>query len=444
MTMPRRGPAGGRRSAREPITAPVWAPIMGSIMGPINVSLTAPLMAGILAAAIAAGCGAPDEHPPGPGAGDAGGRGASDSAPRPSAPRPSAPRASAPPPTPPTVGLDSALLEAAVERAAALPRLRTLIIARHGETQVERHFRGPALDAPANVKSVSKSVLSALVGIAIAEGYLEGVGQPVAPFFQRYLTADDDQRKQDITVGHLLSMQSGLERTSGANYGRWVSSPNWVRYAITRPMVADPGKTRLYSTGNSHLLSAVLTQATGRSTLAFGRQYLAEPLGIRLPSWLADPQGIYFGGNEMRLTPRAMLRFGELYRNGGRHDGRQIVPEAWVRQSLEPRASSRWTGDGYGYGWFLTRVRGHDMFYAWGYGGQFIFIIPALELTVVTTSDPDVAREREHTREVRRLLAEWIVPAAEAGAGTLYTRTRNAVHADDVPLATSDPTRYQP
>lgn len=321
-----------------------------------------------------------------------------------------------PAPPAPTVGMDSALLAAAFEYAATLPRLRTLIVARHGETQAERRFRGPALDAPANVKSVSKSVLSAMVGIAIEEGWLEGVDQPIAPFFDAYLGADDDPRKRDITVGHLLSMRSGLERTSGSNYGRWVTSPNWVRHAITRPMVADPGGTRIYSTGNSHLLSAVLTRAAGQSTLAFAREHLAQPLGVALPPWLADPQGIYFGGNEMRLTPRAMLRFGELYRNGGRHEGQQIVPEAWVRQSLEPRGTSRWTGEGYGYGWFLSEVRGHAMFYAWGYGGQFIFVIPALELTVVTTSDPDVQREREHTRSVRRLVAEWIVPAAEAGA----------------------------
>ncbi len=317
-----------------------------------------------------------------------------------------------------TVGLDSLRLEAALEQAAALPRLRTLIIARHGEVKAERHFRGPGLDAPANTKSVSKSVLSALVGIAIAEGYLEGVNQTVAPFFEQYLGAEDDPRRRAITVGHLLSMQSGLERTSGSNYGAWVASRNWVRYAITRPMVSEPGTARDYSTGNTHLLSAILTQATGQSTLAFGRERLAEPLGIRMPPWMTDPQGIYFGGNEMLLSPRAMLRFGELYRNGGRHEGRQIVPEAWIEESLTPRAASRWTNEGYGYGWFVARVRGHRMFYAWGYGGQFIFVLPELELTVVTTSDPDVARERDHLRGVRRLLADWIVPAAEVGAVT--------------------------
>lgn len=316
-----------------------------------------------------------------------------------------------------TVGLDSARMAAALEQAAALPRLRTLLVARHGEVALERRFRGPGLDEPANVKSVSKSVLSALVGIAIDEGHLDGVDQPVAPFFARYLEPDADRRKQSITVGHLLSMQSGLERTSGANYGRWVTSRNWVSYAITRPMVADPGTERLYSTGNSHLLSAVLTEATGQSTLVYARERLGEPLGIAVPAWMRDPQGIYFGGNEMRLTPRAMLRFGELYRNGGRHQGRQVVPEAWVHASLTPRANSRWTGDGYGYGWFTGQVRGHPMVYAWGYGGQFIFVVPDLELTVVTTSDPDVARERDHTRSIRLLLRDWIVPAAEVGSG---------------------------
>jgi CubicO group peptidase (beta-lactamase class C family) len=314
-----------------------------------------------------------------------------------------------------TMGLDSVRLNRALEAAEALPRLRTLIVARHGAVEAERHFRGPGLDEPANIKSVSKSVLSALVGIAIAEGRIEGVDQTVAPFFEQYLAGDGDPGKRDITVGHLLSMQSGLDRTSGSNYGAWVTSRNWVQYAITRPMVAEPGEQRIYSTGNSHLLSAVLTQATGESTWAYARSRLGDPLGITIPRWMADPQGIYFGGNEMRMSARALLRFGELYRNGGRHDGVQVVPEEWVAESLEPRASSRWTGDGYGYGWFLTDVHGHGMFYAWGYGGQFIFVVPDLELTVVTTSDPDVARERDHTRAVRRLVADLIVPAAQAG-----------------------------
>jgi CubicO group peptidase (beta-lactamase class C family) len=316
-----------------------------------------------------------------------------------------------------TFGVDSALLAEAVRQGEALPRLRTLLVARHGELQLERHFRGPALTTPANVKSVSKSVLSAVVGIALEEGHLDDVAQPVAPFFRSHIPAVGDDARARITVGHLLSMQSGLESTSGRNYGAWVTSRDWVRHAITRPVVAEPGTSRIYSTGNSHLLAAVVTRATGENLWSYTRSRLAAPLGISLPRWVADPQGIYFGGNEMRMTPRAMLAFGELYRNRGRHDGRQVVPEWWVQASLTPQTAARRSGEGYGYGWFISSVRGHPMFYAWGYGGQFIFVVPDLELTVVTTSDPDVAREGEHIRAVRQLLNSYIVPAAQRGAG---------------------------
>jgi CubicO group peptidase (beta-lactamase class C family) len=313
----------------------------------------------------------------------------------------------------PTRGLEPAGAERAYARAAELPRLRCLLVARHGRILRERCSRGPGPGAPANVKSVSKSIVSALVGIAVAEGRLRGPEQPIAPFFADELRGDP--RKAGITVGHLLSMQSGLERTSGGNYGRWVASRNWVRDALARPLVAEPGGPMLYSTGNTHLLSALLTEATGESTWAYARTRLFAPLEVQLPRWPTDPQGIYFGGNEMRLAPRGMVRFGELYRNGGRHGDRQVVPEAWVRASLEPRTRSPWSGHDYGYGWFLAEAGGVPLFYAWGYGGQFIFVLPSLEMTVVTTSDADAERDRGHLTGIRALLAEELVPAARAG-----------------------------
>jgi CubicO group peptidase (beta-lactamase class C family) len=316
---------------------------------------------------------------------------------------------------PQSLGMDSTLLAAAFDNASELPRLHCLVVARHGEVEGERCYRGPGLNAVANVKSVSKSIVSALVGIAIAEGALEGVNQPVAPFFSSHLSVETDPRKQRITLAHLLSMQSGLERTSGGNYGAWVTSPNWVRYAITRPMVAEPGTRMLYSTGNSHLLSAILHEATGSTMLAYARSRLFEPLGVTLRPWTADPQGIYFGGNEMRLTPAAMLRFGELYRNGGRYEGRQIVPESWIRESLTPRTRSPWSGEAYGYGWFLAQARGHAMFFAWGYGGQFIFVVPDLELTIVTTSDATASRNGRHLDAIHDIVRDVLVPAAETG-----------------------------
>jgi CubicO group peptidase (beta-lactamase class C family) len=326
-----------------------------------------------------------------------------------------APPAGAAAPLAPTRGLDRALLDSAYAQAARLPRLRSLLVARDGEILAERYFRGAAAERPANVKSVSKSIVSALVGIAVAEGHLRGPEQPIAPFFPEQLGRDADPRKRAITLGNLLSMQAGLEGTSFGGYGAWVGSRDWVRSALARPMADEPGGRMIYSTGNTHLLSAILTRATGRSTWAYAQGALAEPLGIRLPRWPTDPQGIYFGGNEMRLTPRAMVRFGELYRNGGRHGRRQVVPEAWVRASLVPRTRSPWSGDEYGYGWWLSTAGGHPMFYAWGYGGQFIFVVPELRLTVVTTSEPDLPREGGHLEEIRRILRTLIVPAAEEG-----------------------------
>ena len=144
----------------------------------------------------------------------------------------------------------------------------------------------------------------------------------------------------------------------------------------------------LYSTGSSHLLSAVLTRASGRSTLALARDWLGVPLGVVIPLWPTDPQGIYFGGNDMLLSPRALLRFGETYRQGGVFAGRRVLPERWVRESWVARARSPFTGHAYGYGWFLAEVLGHPVRYAWGYGGQMLHLVPSLGLTVVMTSDP--------------------------------------------------------
>jgi CubicO group peptidase (beta-lactamase class C family) len=302
-------------------------------------------------------------------------------------------------------------LEAALEQAAQLPRLQAMIVAQHGAIVAERRFRGPGLDQPCEIKSVSKSIISALVGIAIERGKLRGVDQPIAPFFARALRGPHGPRIDRITIGQLLSMQSGLVRTSGPEYARWVSSKNWIEYILRAPLLADPGGPMIYSTGNTHLLSAILTQATGQSTFAFARDALFKPLGIALASWTRDPQGIFMGGNQMQLSAHALLRFGELYRNRGEYQGRALIPAAWIDASWAARTRSIFSGQAYGYGWFASEVAGHALHYAWGYGGQFIFIVPDLELTVVTTSVSSGPRDFDHLGEIFRIFTEVIVPA---------------------------------
>lgn len=340
-----------------------------------------------------------------------------DTAPGEQASRAHEPRAGAAPAAPPTFGLDSTRLAGVLTRADTLARLRSLLVARRGSLHVERYVRGAQEGEAVNIKSASKSVLSALVGCAIAEGHLRGPDQPVAPFFEPYLGAEADSSKRAITVGDLLSMRAGLESTSGSGYGAWVTSDNWVRYALERPMVAAPGGRMIYSTGTSHLLSAVLTEATGQSTWRYAQRCLAEPLGIQVPHWQQDPQGVYFGGNEMRLTPRALVRLGELYRGDGVYEEQRVLPAAWVQTSLEPRARSPWSGYRYGYGWWLKEARGYDVFFAWGYGGQYVFVVPELALTVAMTSNPaPEARSGDYLDILHALLDDGLIPAAARGA----------------------------
>jgi CubicO group peptidase (beta-lactamase class C family) len=304
----------------------------------------------------------------------------------------------------------------AITVAGSMPRLYSILVSWHGELQLEKYFNNSGPDKLVNIKSVSKSIVSALVGIAIAQGTLQ-IDQTIDAYFNELLKADEDKRKAQITIADLLSMQSGLETTSNRNYGAWTKSRDWTGYALKQPMTSPAGIIMQYSTGNTHLLSAIITQATGKNTLQFAREVLSEPMGFHLPPWPRDPQGIYFGGNDMEMTARQMLMFGQLYLNEGQYNGKQIVPAEWVKQSLLKHARSlREHGRYYGYGWWIRNMAGYDVAYAWGYGGQFIILVPDLELVVVATSSstPDNNR-RGHRREVQDLVESLIIPAvAEA------------------------------
>lgn len=305
---------------------------------------------------------------------------------------------------------DTAQLAAAFDRAKDMPRLRSLLVQWKGEILRERYYGGTTRATRANIKSASKSIVSALIGIAIARGHIRGVEQTIAELLPTE-TRGLDSVKRAITVGELLSMRGGLQSTSFDNYGAWVTSRNWVDYALRQPIVADPGGPMIYSTGNTHLLSAILTRSTKMSTYRFAERHFARPLGIALRPWQTDPQGIFFGGNDMYLTPRDMLKVGTLYLNGGAVNGRQLVPRAWIDSSFAPRTTSPFNGNQYGYGWWTRRAQGYDVRYAWGYGGQFIFIVPELQLVVVATSDSDAQREGGHTWALHALLEQEIVPA---------------------------------
>lgn len=302
------------------------------------------------------------------------------------------------------------------QQAGTLPRLHSLLISHDNEVIFEQYYAGRTASQPANMKSASKSVISALVGIAIDKGYISSIDEPVASFFPEYSNTESPEQWQALTLEHLLTMQAGLQSTSGRNYGSWVVSDNWVETALTRPFVAEPGSNMIYSTGSTHILSAILTRATGISTREFAQQYLASPMGFRMAYWSQDPQGIYFGGNDMEITPRQMLAFGELYLNNGRYNNEQIVPPEWVAQSHQAHAvSPRGQGRFYGYGWWLREMAGIIVPLAWGYGGQLILVVEEFDLVIVATSESAPGGGRSgHLRQLYGFMENNILAPLQA------------------------------
>jgi len=278
------------------------------------------------------------------------------------------------------------LVDFALE-ASDIERLHSVVVSSSGDVVLSKAFRGPALDSAVNVKSVSKSLVSSLVGAALQHGAFESVKQTLGELVPELIPKGSDSRVAKISIEDLLTMRAGLEPVSGAAYGGWVSSDNWIKYALSRPFVAEPGTDMLYSTGNTHVLGAVLTSWTSKNLHSLANSWLGKPLGIEFEPWQRDPQGYYLGGNQMALAPKQLVKVGELYLAGGHVNGKQILPAQWVEQSFTARTRSPLSGDGYGYGWFKRNLGGVTSAYALGYGGQVMYVVPERELVVAIMSD---------------------------------------------------------
>lgn len=309
--------------------------------------------------------------------------------------------------TPPPPDLPLVHLDEMKERVAAVPRLSSFVLYSNGEILAEHYGRGMHARRTINVKSASKSVLSALVGLAIREGYIEGLDDPVSRYLPRYFPAEE------LTVRHLLTMSSGYRSTSFRNYGAWVTSRDWVGYVLRSHPEAPPGTRMRYSTGDTHVLAAVLTEATGMPLARFADRYLFRPLNTRVGGWDRDPQGYYFGGNNMALSPQGLLSFGQLYLYDGVYNGQRILDSAWVANSLTPwfeGTSFNQRRHDYGFLWWHNTFAEHQAWFAWGYGGQYVFVIPELEAVAVFTGDPDT-RAPGGSNRIYEVLEESVIPA---------------------------------
>jgi CubicO group peptidase (beta-lactamase class C family) len=295
-------------------------------------------------------------------------------------------------------GVDTTRLAAVFRYVATDPSFENaygLLMLRQGELIAEGYFRGYEASRRNNVKSVTKSVLSLLVGIAIEQGHIRGVDQSIEDFFPEYIADDGDVRKRAITVHDLLTMQAGLTWREhlpwfGLDWdpARMYRARDPVRYVLGQAMEDEPGQRFRYSTGTSQLLAAVLWKATGRKPQEYAAEYLLGPLGVDHIEWSAGRDGVNHGGVGLRLTPREMAKIGQLVLQRGDWEGRQLVAESWIAESTRGHAIFGYSDGPYGYHWWV-RPNG---FTAQGARGQYIYIAPEAELVVVVAAAAESPR----------------------------------------------------
>ena len=262
-----------------------------------------------------------------------------------------------------------------------------------------------------NIYSCTKSISSALIGIAIDKGYIKNINQPVIDFFPKYATKNLHDDKKIITLKHLLTMTSGLDCKDSYLYkwlGLWKmkQSKDWIKFMIDLPMAEEPGTRFEYCNGVSFLLSAILQNQTGENALAFAKKNLLGPLGITNVRWPSNPQGITIGYGQLQMLPRDMAKFGFLYLNNGVWDSQQIISSQWIKKSTRKHIDATLL-PGYGYQWWIVNP---DIYTAIGHQGQFIMVVPKKNLLAVFTSS--LAKEDFYTP--LGLLASYIVPAVKS------------------------------
>ena len=312
--------------------------------------------------------------------------------------------------TPEAQGMRSDMLADMLERIRWNEyRIHSVSIVRNGRLVLDAYFNSWPKGRRHAIYSVTKSVMSALIGIAIDKRFIAGVDTPILGFFPDRTIANVDPRKRAITLEHLLTMTTGLRcrdsyRYGWAGYMQMRSSPDWTQHVLDLPMAAAPGKTFEYCNGASFLLSAILAKATGSSTFAFAREHLFAPLGITNASWSASSRKIHDGCCGLSITPHAMAKIGWLFINNGRWNGRQVISAAWVKRATRRHVDAP-GNDHYGYQWWRDK-RGYYM--AVGYKGQWIFVLPKKKMVVVFTGNLPFST----ISAPKTLLDKFIVPSA--------------------------------
>ena len=270
----------------------------------------------------------------------------------------------------------------------------SLVVSKNGKLVKEEYYNGKKKTDKLNVQSITKSIISLLTGIAIDKGFIESeetlVSQyfPESPFFS-------DENKNHITVKHLLNHTAGFDWKGYKEHKGFLNSDQSYEFVLEKNLVANPGASYNYNSGGTHLLSVILTKATGMSTLEFANKYLFNPLAITSIEWKKLNDGYYDGaGLGLSMNSNDLLKIGQLVLNKGTFNSNQLISKTWMNKSFDEsmKNNTKWglRKSKHGFGWYSKTKDDEQILYSMGYGGQFIFILPTTELIIVTTHNPDV------------------------------------------------------
>ena len=270
------------------------------------------------------------------------------------------------------------------------------LVSKNGTIVLEEYYNGKTKDSLCDVQSLTKGLISILVGIAIDKAYIKDVDEPIENYFPEEYKAFKNTNKQKITIKHLLNQTSGLSWKGYLEHNNWLNSEDPIAFVLNKELEHNPGEVYNYNSGATHLLSVIISKASGKSTLAFAQENLLNPLGIppHTLDWKQRNKGFYDGsGLGLKMQPVALMKLGQLLLNKGNWKGNQIVSKEWVEKLFDVNEKSETTwglkNSKHGFCWYQSKFRGDVVDYGMGYGGQFIILIPSKDLVIVTTHNHD-------------------------------------------------------
>jgi CubicO group peptidase (beta-lactamase class C family) len=310
------------------------------------------------------------------------------------------------------VGLSGEQLAAAGEFAAVnMPDITGIVVVRNNGLAYERYFGSEyGIDDPVDVRSITKCVTGTLVGMAIDDGMLS-LTSTIGETIPDSIPVGADPRTAGITVENLLTMSAGWAWDIHADWGTLTAAPNWTELTLGLPVAYEPGTFYAYNTGGSHLLGVITQQVVGMDLDDFADRRLWAPLGIDKPEWRRAPEGIVSGGSGVKLSPRDAARFGLLSLRNGQWGDQQLISEGWFPEATRFHLQGDSTGyAGYGLHWWVVDYEnGFHAYFGLGFGSNYVYVAPALDLVVVVLKgfdDPPAS-----ISIVRPFIEEWIVPA---------------------------------